>query len=109
MARGHFTALVTSRRGPSFAEPFARFGVSARFVPPDQLIDVLRLGSASPIIAEAIIIDATYGDPAAGRMYFASHIAQAVRGLPEHTTMQNGIRWRKIPIIIAAENGDVVK
>ena len=104
--RPQFTALITSAKSRGIVQPFQRLGASAKFVPFDLLTAELRLGSSSPTIAEVIIIDGS-NSPAPlqqDALLSAASLALEIRNLPDHTTMQNGIRWRHIPIVIIVEN-----
>jgi len=87
--------------------PFEDRGVIARQVDFTLLTTTLRMGS--PIIAEVVIIDGTRATLVDDPLSLAARLAYDIRGLPNHVTMPNGIRWSKIPIVIFLENDDMVK
>lgn len=104
--RAQFTVLVVSD-DPELTLPFQQLGAIARFVPAPYLSDLLRLGHASTLIAEAIVIDGSISlnDD---RLLGAILHAQSLRALPDHVAMPNGIRWKHLPITIVVDSDELV-
>lgn len=105
--RSHFTLLVASR-DTAFAHPFEQLGAIARFIPDTLLSATLRLGNASPLAAQAIAISSQNNEFDNDGFLRALAVANEVRGLPDTATMQNGIRWKKVPITIVVPSDEMV-
>jgi hypothetical protein len=80
----------------------------ARFVPFDLVTAELHT-RGSDIIAEAIVIDGARRELNGDDLDWAARLANEIRGLPEHATMQNGIRWRHVPIAITVESDEMAR
>jgi hypothetical protein len=102
--RPHVNLLIAAPRPSALPAVLEHFGAWTTFVPFDQLRSVLARGTSSPLVVDAIVIEAADGADSAEA---ASRVAAVVRALPNDCAMQNGMRWAGIPLIAAVTDPNV--
>ena len=94
--RPHITVLVSAFHGSEATTSLRLLGATTTFLPAMSVVDTLRLGTSSRLVADVIVIDSTTG---LGGPQRNVALIKDIRGLSD-AKMLTGVRWNAIPIML---------